>query len=408
MPDTVLTLTLDCDCPLIESALPSQRLVEVVVEAAKPTGAPDRAGLNVALVIDRSGSMSGDKLRYAQEAACHVLDRLDGRDRVAVVAYDDEIRTLSPSVVLSDGTRAELKRQINALQPGGTTDLGGGWLRGAEEVSQHFQAQTVNRVLLLTDGLANVGIVGIEPLSHHARELARRGVTLSTFGVGEDYDHDLLEAMANEGGGHYYFIEHPREISGLFGRELGELLTVVARETTLTVPIPAGVAVELLGDLSHEASPERLRLFLRDVFAGERRCFYLKTLTPPGTLGARVGLRAELSYAALDGQTQSARAEAVFMYAASAQGQARNTPLQERAGEVEVAAAATRALKLEQEGRSKEAAAFMRRAVAAAPALPAAMACAYEEQAEEMANGLSPQQRKTQHAAAYKTRNTRK
>lgn len=407
MSNSVLTLTVDCDCSLIESALPSQRFVEVVVEAAKPTGAPDRAGLNVALVIDRSGSMGGDKLRYAQEAACHVLDRLDGRDRVAVVAYDDEIQTLSPSVVLSDSVRAALKHQINALQPGGTTDLCGGWMRGAEEVTQHLQAQTINRALLLTDGLANVGITDPEQLAHHARELARRGVTLSTFGIGEDYDHRLLEAMALQGGGHYYYIEHPREIPGIFGRELGELLTVVARETTLTVPIPAGVAVELLGDLPHESSPERLRLFLRDVFAGERRGFYLKTLTPPGALDSRVALRAELSYAALGGQTQSAEAETVFTYAVGAQGAPRNTPLMERAGEVEVAAAAARALKLEQEGKAKEAAAFMRRAVAAAPAMPAAMACAYEEQAEEMEKGLTPQQRKTQHAAAYKSRNTR-
>lgn len=407
MSDPVLKLTVDCDCPSIESALPSQRLVEVVAEAAKPTGAVNRAGLNVALVIDRSGSMSGEKLRYAQEAACHVLDRLEARDRVALVVYDDEVQTLSPGVVISDATRAELKRLIGLLRPGGTTDLGGGWLRGADEVTRNLQAQTVNRVLLLTDGLANEGITDPEQLARHARELARRGVTLSTFGVGEDYNEFLLENMASQGGGRYYFIEHPREIPGIFGRELGELLTVVAREATLNVPIPAGVAVELLGDLPHEASPERLRVFLRDVFAGERRAFYLKVLTPPGPVDARVSLRAELSFATLDGRSQSARAEAAFTYAVGTQGATRNKPLQERAGEVEISAVATRALQMEQEGRAKEAAAVMRRAVAAAPALSAPMACAYEAQADEMEQGLTPQKRKAQHADAYKKRQTR-
>ena len=171
---------------------------------------------------------------------------------------------------------------------------------------------SVNRVLLLTDGLANVGITSKDALTFHARQLTARGVHTSTFGVGVDYDHELLEDMANDGGGHYYFIEHPRQIDALFGRELGEMLTVVAREAVLTLDVPPGVALELLNDLSHEQEPGRLRLFLYDLFAGERKAFFLKVLTPAGPLGESLMLNASLSFAVPGGPAQSVVASAAF------------------------------------------------------------------------------------------------
>ncbi len=404
----LLTLSLDCDCPLIESGLPSQRLVEVVVTAMADPNAARRTPLNLALVIDRSGSMSGEKLAFAQQAACHALDRLDVHDRVAVVAYDDQVRLLSPGVAVSDGARAELKRQINALRPGGQTDLGGGWLRGAQEVATGDSLVKVSRVLLLTDGLANVGITDREELTRHARELAQRGVATTTLGLGTDYDHELLEAMATEGGGHYYFIGHPRDIPGHFAQELGEMLTVVARETTLSVDIPAGVAIDLLNDLPHERAGGVLRLFLRDMFAGESKAFYLKALTPPGALGSALTLRARLSFATCEGRHQSVEAAASFRYGDGVGDAPRNRGLQERASDVEMSAATSRALKLEREGRRQEAAALMRRSLAAAaPCLPAPAAAAYAQAAAEIGEGLTDMDRKTRHDAAYRRKNSR-
>lgn len=408
MSDAVLSLTLDCDCPLIESKLPSQRLVEVTVTAAPAPDAAERAPLNVALVIDRSGSMGGEKLPYVQEAACHVLDGLDGRDRVSVIAYDNEIQVLSPTALVTDELRRTLQTGIRALRPGGSTDLGGGWLRGAEEVAGAMTPESVNRVLLLTDGLANVGMTSREELTHHARQLTARGVHTSTFGVGVDYDHELLEAMANDGGGHYYFIEHPSQIPAMFGRELGEMLTVVAREAALTMEIPSGVAIELLNDLPHERQSERLRLFLRDLFGGERKLFYLKALTPPGPNGSALTLNAVLTYAVPGGPSQAVQASAAFRYGDGAQDAPRNRPLQERAAEIEMAAASARALKLEREGRRQEASFTMRRALAAAaPCLAVDAVALYSDQAAELEEGLTEQTRKTRHSAAYLKRNTR-
>src|SRR5688572_26998746 len=128
MPATTLTLTADCDRRLVASEVASQRTVEWVISAPDVAQHADRAPLNLALILDRSGSMQGDKLRYVQQAACHVLDLLDERDRVAVVAYDDQVNLIAASAPITAQARERLKQQINALRPGGWTDLAGGWL----------------------------------------------------------------------------------------------------------------------------------------------------------------------------------------------------------------------------------------------------------------------------------------
>jgi Ca-activated chloride channel family protein len=410
MPSTNLTLTAECDRRLVAAEVSSQRTVEWIVGAPDVARRADRAPLNLALVLDRSGSMQGDKLRYVQQAACHVLDLLDERDLVAVVAYDDQVTMIATSERITERTRGDLKQRINALRPGGWTDLSGGWLAGCRDVAAHQVSQGVNRALLLTDGLANRGMTDIEELTHHACELRRRGVSTSTFGVGLDFNEQLLEALAEQGGGHFYYIERPELIPDVFRRELGELLTVVAREVFLSIAIPRGVALELLGDLPHEREADRLRVFLGDLCAGERRALYTRVLTPPDALGTSVALRAELGYADLDGRTTTTTTELSFAYVREAE--ALLAPLYEallgRASEVEMAAAAARALKLERSGQREQAQAVMRQSLAlAAPYMPAPAAAAYDALADQIARGLSEEQHKETHFAAYKARHSR-
>lgn len=410
MSTTSLSLSAECDRRLVAAEVSSQRTVEWTIAASERLDRPSRAPLNLALVLDRSGSMQGDKLRYVQQAACHVLDLLDEHDRIAVVAYDDQINVIARSANVTEHVRRDLKDRINALRPGGWTDLSGGWLEGCREIAAHQLPQGVNRALLLTDGLANRGMTDIEELTHHARELRRRGVATSTFGVGLDFNEQLLEALAEQGGGHFYYIERPEQIPEVFRRELGELLTVVAREVFLSVAIPRGVAVELLGDLAHERDGERLRVFLGDVCAGERRVLYTRVLTPPDAPGTSVVLRAELGYADLDGRTATVAAELAFSYAREAE--TLLAPLYEellrRASEVELATAAARAVKLEREGQRQQAQAVMQQSLAAAaPYMPAPAAAPYAALADQIGQGLSEPQRKQAHFASYKRRQSR-
>src|SRR4051812_9126595 len=407
---TTLSLSAECDRRLVAVEVSSQRTIEWIAIAPDIARRDSRAPLNLALILDRSGSMQGDKLRYVQQAACHVLDMLDQRDRIAVVAYDDQVTLIAPSQLVSAQTREELKRKINDLRPGGWTDLSGGWLEGCREVAERLTSDGVHRALLLTDGLANRGIIDIEELTHHARELRRRGVATSTFGVGLDFNEQLLEALAEQGGGHFYYIERPDHIPDVFRRELGELLTVVAREAFLSITIPSGVTVELLGDLPHERNGARLRIFLGDLCAGERRALYTRVLTPPDALGTSVVLRGELGYADLDGHTAIAAAETSFSYAREAE--VLLAPLHEailqRSGEVELAAATAQALKLERSGQRQQAQAVMQQSLAAhMPYMPAPAAAAFQALAGQIEQGLSEEQRKETHFAAYRKRQSR-
>jgi Ca-activated chloride channel family protein len=407
---TALSLTAECDRRLVAAEVSSQRTVEWIATAPELPRREGRAPLNLALILDRSGSMQGDKLRYVQQAACHVLDMLDERDRIAVIAYDDQVMLLAPGAPVSEPSRAELKRKINELRPGGWTDLSGGWLAGCQQIADRLAAEGVNRALLLTDGLANRGMTEIEELGHHARELRRRGITTSTFGVGLDFNEHLLEALAEHGGGHFYYIERPDQIPEVFRRELGELLTVVAREAFLSIAIPSGVAVELLGDLPHERAGARLRVFLGDLCAGERRALYAKVLTPPDAPGTSVVLRGELGYADLDGRTAIVAAEIGFSYAREAE--VLLAPVYEallqRSGEVELAAATARALKLERAGQREQAQALIQQSLAAhMPYMPAPAVAAYQAFAGQIQQGLSEEQRKESHFAAYRKRQSR-
>ena len=410
MTTTTLSLSAECDRRLVAVEVSSQRTIEWIAAVPEVVRRDSRAPLNLALILDRSGSMQGDKLRYVQQAACHVLDMLDERDRIAVVAYDDQVILLAPSQPISEHTRAELKRKINELRPGGWTDLSGGWLEGCREVADRLTVEGIHRALLLTDGLANRGITDIEELTHHARELRRRGVATSTFGVGLDFNEQLLEALAEQGGGHFYYIERPDQIPDVFRRELGELLTVVAREAFLSITIPSGVAVELLGDLPHERTGARLRIFLGDLCAGERRALYTRVLAPPDAPGTSVVLRGELGYADLDGRTATAVAEISFSYVREAE--VLLAPLHaailQRSGEIELAAATAQALKLERNGQRQQAQALMQQSLAAhMPYMPAPAAAAYQALAGQIEQGLSEEQRKETHFAAYQKRQSR-
>ncbi len=410
MAEAQLSLSAACDQAKVAVEVSSQRTIEWSIIAPDQASQPQRAPLNIALIIDRSGSMRGDKLRFVQQAACHVLDLLDERDRVTLIAYDDQVTRIASSTRVDKDAKADLKAKINALQPGGWTDLSGGWLEGCREIAAYLETSAINRALLLTDGLANRGIVDIEELTHHARELRKRGIATSTFGVGLDFNEHLLEALAEQGGGHFYYIERPEHIPDVFRRELGELLTVVAREAFLRLTIPKGVAVEVLGDLPNERNGDQLRVFLGELCANERRIIFTRILTPPDAPGTTVVVRGELGYANLAGSTELVHAEISFAYAREADVLLLpvHRELLGRASAVEMAAAAARALKLERAGQRQQAEALLQRTlVAAAPHMPAAAAAQYNALAGQMREGLSEETRKEAHFKAYKTRQSR-
>lgn len=405
-----MTLMAEVDCALIAAEMPSQRLIEVTLTAPSDGAGHPRAPLNVALILDRSGSMDGEKLEYVKEAACYLVEMLDGRDRLALISYDDMVRRVASGKPVTIERRAELQRRVRSIFTGGSTNLGEGWLRGASEVADHLLPQGINRALLLTDGLANVGITEPTALAGHAQELNARGVSTSTFGVGADFNEFLLEAMATQGGGHFFFIEHPRQIPRLFREELGELLTTTAREACLRAQVPQGVGLELLGELPHELHGDLLSVPLGDLSAGRDRRFCFQALTPAGAPGAQGRITFTVSYVDLDGRPQAVQAAAVFTYAGRAAVAAapQNEAVKKRAAQVRIATAQTQALDLERQGRLGEAQQHLQRAGAIyASQLDADELADLEVLTATVAEGLDPMTRKQRHMASYKRRNSR-
>jgi Ca-activated chloride channel family protein len=352
------------DCPLAAEGEACKRVVRVTLSGVRPeTGDQPVPPLNVALVIDRSGSMGGPKLRFVKEAAQHLLDRLSGTDQVSVVTYDDEVTVaFEPQKLHGDG-RERAKQAVAAIREGGSTALFDGWLAGAERVAGKPVEGAVTRVFLLTDGLANQGETRQEVLEHHARELFVRGVATSTFGVGTDFNQFLLEGMAAGGGGSYRFIESPQQIPAMFGEELGDLLSTSARSVSITVGIPAGASVTLLGDLPHTVEGGILTIPVGDVYADQERSFYLEALLPPRAGDAPPpALSVRVVGTGSSGERFRQDRDVSFAWAApdAIRTAIVDTDVLGGAARVQVAAAEARALRLEFEGRGEEGGAVLR------------------------------------------------
>jgi len=173
----------------------------------------------------------------------------------------------------------------------------------------------LERVLLLTDGLANVGITDLEELGRHAHQLNNRGVSTSTFGVGEGFNEHLLEHMANQGGGNFHFIEHPRSIPAIFLRELQEMASVTARKVELALTIPAQVDIQVLGGWKQEVRLGKLVISVGDLASCQRREVFVKLLVPPRGSLKEVKIMAEALAKGEDDEILSQLAELVLHYA---------------------------------------------------------------------------------------------
>jgi Ca-activated chloride channel family protein len=243
---------------------------------------PPRIPVNLALVLDRSGSMAGDKLELAREGAIRAVRSLRDGDRLSVLSYNESASVLIRSIVVDGTARRVAEDRLRRIEAAGNTDLCGGWLRGCEQVGMGLDPSRLGRCLLLTDGLANVGTTDPTVIVRHATELRRRGVTTSTLGVGRDFDEGLLRQMAEAGGGNFYFAEHPVQLSDYIAGETGEALKVVARDATLVVDLPEGVTLTSPNPFRVRNEPRRSVLELGDLVADQVLSLILTIEFPEG------------------------------------------------------------------------------------------------------------------------------
>lgn len=243
-----------------------------------------RPAVNVCLAIDRSGSMEGEKIAQARAAAVTALGRLGPRDTVSVVAYDDVVQVIVPAMPASE--RRSIEAGIRALEPGGRTALFAGVVKCAGELRKSLDRRRVNRIVLLSDGAANVGPSTPAELGALGAELMEQGISVTTVGLGTGYNEALMSELAMRSDGGHLFVERAEDLGRLLDDELEAATNVVARDVDVRVRCPSGVRpVRVLGRPADVVGNTVIAPFAK-VYARRQHYFVVELEVDPGAAGS--------------------------------------------------------------------------------------------------------------------------
>ena len=256
--------------------------MDIITPDIRPRVDQDLRHMNIAVVLDRSGSMGDErKIDYARKAVNAVIDRLSSDDYLSIVIYDDRIETVLRTQRVTDKQR--IKRLVEGIEPRGATNLSGGMIAGFQELEEHFRNEFVNRVILLSDGLANRGITDPHELNRVAGEYRDRSISLSTIGVGLEYNENLMLGLAEHGGGNYYFVESPSQLASIFEGEFNGLSSVVAQNAFIELTLGQDVTLnDCIGWRWHRDG-DRWIIPVGDLYAKDHREFTVDLNIPEGS-----------------------------------------------------------------------------------------------------------------------------
>ena len=241
-----------------------------------------REPMNLAVVLDRSGSMADQgKIEYAKKAVLALIDQLREEDLFSLVIYDDVITVLREARRV--GSKNELRRLLDDVTPRGATNLGGGLFEGLRQVERHRDKEYLNRVILLSDGLANRGTTDTQELRRIAQRYRSRSISITTMGVGLEYNENLMMGLAESGGGNYYFVESPGSLASIFRKEFEGLGSVVAQNASVELTLADGVRVQDIIGCDHQREPSHVTVPVGALYSGERREITVELQVPPGS-----------------------------------------------------------------------------------------------------------------------------
>ena len=289
-------LRVDVDRTVLPSDAVERAIIKIGLDGVRMPRHGHRPPVNLAIVIDRSGSMAGDKIAKAREAAIEGVRRLAPDDIASLVVYDTNVQTLVPAQRVGDGRR--LEQAIRGIEVGGNTALHGGVTRGAAEVRRNMEDRRfINRVILLSDGLANVGPSSPEELGRLGTSLMKEGISVTTIGLGLGFNEDLMTRLAQRSDGNTYFVEHSGDLPRIFAAELGDVLNVVARRVVIEIEFPVGVRPLNFVGRDGIIRGQRAELTLNQLYGGQEKFALVEVEVSPSRSGAEIEIaRARVSY----------------------------------------------------------------------------------------------------------------
>lgn len=247
-----------------------------------PLNTTKRSPINLALVIDRSGSMSGDRIEQATEAAVMAVNTLSSQDTLSVVIYDDVVDVIVPAAKL--GNKEKIIRQIReGLTPGGSTALFAGVSRGIKETSKYLDKAHVNRIILLSDGQANVGPSSTSELAELGKIAARKGIAITTMGIGDGYNEDLMAAIAQYSDGNHIFVQNTGDLEKAFAHEFDDVMSVVAQDVVVEIKVADSVKPLRLLGREGNIHDNTVTVKLNQLYANQEKYVMLEVLPAKGS-----------------------------------------------------------------------------------------------------------------------------
>ncbi len=271
-----LNLKLVTDREVVLKGSPSEVIVKIDLSAIAEKKKSRRTPLNLAVVLDRSGSMTGAKLEKTKQAAMQLVDRLAPNDVFSLIAFNNQAKVLVSAQKVSD--KELLKEKIQNIQADGGTALYAGVQLGADQIKEYLSSKRINRVILLSDGLANVGPSTPHQMRQLGGELAEKGISVTTIGVGDDYSEDVMAALAESSDANYYYVKDTEKLPEIFAKELGEMLAVAARDVRIEIICPDGVKPLGFIGRTEKFESQKSTVTLSQFNAGQNRYLLLRCL----------------------------------------------------------------------------------------------------------------------------------
>ncbi len=294
-----VSMSADLGAEVIQSEDNGSVYLRLSLKAIKRLQEKQRAPVNIALVLDRSGSMRGDRIAAAKDAAQIALDRLSRGDVASVVAYNNKVATLQAATRLTKFSR--LKDRIEELTAQGGTALYAGVVEGGRQVREFRASDKVSRVILLSDGQANIGPSSPEELGDLGRKLGAEGISVTTIGLGLQYNEDLMSKLALASDGNHAFAETPEDLIKIFNSEFGDVLSVVATDIIINIECRPGFKPKRVFGRDAKIDGNRIQLKLNQLYAAQEKYLIVELDgSPVGTTGLADIAEVDIDYLNLE------------------------------------------------------------------------------------------------------------